>query len=118
MAQSVITVQRPTVIAFFPLTTDAQMEKDADLNEALADFQLYAQRVAEPLRQLGIDFHQVYGSSFRIRTGSSVTVFRSGKIKVGYYFIAPGKKARIQYGVDTDDDILHIAREHFGLAPK
>jgi hypothetical protein len=78
--------------------------------------QVYAARVREPLRRAGIDFHEVYAGSFRVRIGNKVVTFRPGEVKVGYYFVAPGKKPRVQYGVDTDDDILRIAGEYFGIA--
>jgi hypothetical protein len=42
-------------------------------------------------------------------------VVRRGPVKVGYYFIAPGKKPRIEYGVVTDIDLLQIATEYFGV---
>jgi hypothetical protein len=37
-----IIVNGPTVVAFFPSVTDAELSKAPDTNEALADFQLYA----------------------------------------------------------------------------
>jgi hypothetical protein len=37
-----------------------------------------------------------------MRVGAKVTTFRPGDVKVGYYYIAPGKKPRIEYGVATD----------------
>jgi hypothetical protein len=47
-----------------------------------------------------------------------VVLFRLGKVKVGYYFVAPGKKPRIKYGVMTDADILQMADEYFGIAAR
>jgi hypothetical protein len=32
--------------------------------------------------------------------------------------VAPGKKLRIVYGVMTDDDLLQIAKEYFGMTSK
>jgi len=34
---------------------------------------------------------------------------------VGYYYIAPGRKPRLEYGVATDLDILQIASDYFGM---
>jgi len=62
--QPVFDIKRPTIIAFFPPVTQAQLEKDPDTNEALADFQLYAKQVREPLRKAGIEFHELYAHSF------------------------------------------------------
>ena len=107
-------IRRPTVVAFFPPVTQSHPDK----NEALADFQLYATQVREPLEKAGVDFKEVYARSFRVHMGKTVTMFRPVKVEVGYYFIAPGKKPRIEYGVATDGDILHVANEYFGMTQK
>lgn len=112
--QPLVGVEGRTIVAFFPPVTDAELQKDADTNEALADFQFYAKRVREPLKKAGIDFHEVYAHSFRVRVGKTVTVFRPVKGDVGYYFVVPGKKPRIEYGVMTDADLLQVANEYFG----
>ena len=108
-------VHRPTVIAFFLPVTDADLERDADLNEALADFQLYVTRAAPRLEQAGIKVEVINASEFKIRIGHAVRVFKTGKIGIGYYFIVPGKRPRIEYGVQTDDDIVAIAHDYFKI---
>ena len=110
-----VAVAGPTVVAFFPLVTDAEMRKDPDTNESLADFQVYARRVREPFKRAGVEFHELYAHSFRVRVGNATAVFCPGKAEVGYYFIAPGKRPRIEYGVRTDDDLFNIANQYFGL---
>lgn len=113
----VVVVAGPTIVAFFPVT-EAELQKDADANEALADFQFYAQKVREPLKKIGIEFAEVYTHSFRIRIGQEVTVFTPTKENVGYYLIASGKKPRIEYGVMTDADLLQVAKDYFGSFPE
>jgi hypothetical protein len=108
-------VEGRTVVAFFPPASKPELEKDPDLNEALADFQVYAKRVREPLKRAGIEFHELYTHSFQVRLGRTVTTFRTSKGEVGYYFVVPGKKPRIEYGVMTDADLLQIADEYFGI---
>ncbi len=108
-------VLRPTIVAFFPPVTEAELRRDPDTNEALSDFQEYARRVREPLRSRGVDFHEVYAHKFAVRSGKRVVVFTPGKVHVGYYFVAPGKKPRVEYGVNTDEGLLQIAEEYFGL---
>jgi hypothetical protein len=110
-----VAIAGPTIVAFFPPITDAELQRDPDSNESLADFQVYARRVREPLKRAGVDFHELYARSFRVRVGRGERVFRPGKAGVGYYFIAPAKKPRIEHGVMTSDDLLHIASEYFGL---
>ena len=114
--QPLLLVSGPTVVALFPPVTDAELKKDANTNEALADFQFYAKRVREPLKDAGIEFHELYAPSFRVRDGKTVTTFRSVKGDIGYYFIRPDQKPRIEYGVMTDSDLLQVAREYFGRA--
>jgi hypothetical protein len=107
-------IRRPTVVALFPPVTQSELSKDADTNEALADFQVYATQVKEPLEEVGVDFKEVHVHGFRVRLGKTVTTFRPVKAEVGYYFVAPGKKPRIEYGVMTDVGLSQVASEYFG----
>jgi hypothetical protein len=114
----VFDVHKPTIVAFFPHVTDAEMESNPDTNEVLGDFQLYAGAASKPLREAGIDFQSADTRSFTIRSGSKVRTFHTGKIGIGYYFIAPGKKPHVEYGVMVDADILDVASKYFGIAIK
>jgi hypothetical protein len=116
--EKLVVVNGPTVIAFFPPVTDAELSKDPDTNESLADFQLYTTRVQEKLNNAGIEFEEINASSFAVRCGAKTTTFHPKKTTVGYYFIAPGKSPRVEYGVMTDVDILRVAAEYFQLASK
>jgi hypothetical protein len=98
--------------------TDAELSKDPDTNESLADFQLYAKSVREKLHNAGIEFEEIYALSFAVRCGTKTTNFRPKKAAVGYYFIAPGKSPRVEYGVMTDVDILRVGAAYFHLASK
>lgn len=113
-----VVVHGPTIVAFFEPVRQEELEKDPDTNEALSDFQFYAGAVREPLKKMGIEFREVYARSFRVRIGKQVTTFRPGEITVGYYFVEPGKKPRIEYGVNTNSGLIEIAREYFGMAAK
>ena len=101
-------------MAFFPVT-QGDLKNDPDTNEALADFQFYAGKVRRLLHDAGIDFHEIYAPSFRVQQGTKITTFHPGKVKVGYYFIAPRKKPRVDYGVMSDTDLLLVAKEYFAL---
>jgi hypothetical protein len=116
--QEVIVVDRPTIVAFFPPMTDAEMDKDPDGNEALSDFQLYARQVRKRLEASGVQFQEIYAASFTLQVHGKRRTFRPKDIQVGYYFIAPDKSPRIQYGVMTDLDILAVAAEYFRLPAK
>jgi hypothetical protein len=107
----IVDVQSPSIVAFFPSTSTADLA-NPDTNETLSDFQLYAQRVRQPLSEAGINFREVYANAFVIRVGTKTTTVHP-RIEVGYYFAAPGKKPRIEYGVMTDADLLHAAAQYF-----
>jgi hypothetical protein len=111
--ERVVVVNRPTVVAFFPPVTETELSKDPDTNESLADFQYYAARTREQLHEAGVDFEEIYAASFGVKCGAKTTTFHPQKTKVGYYFVAPGKSPRIEYGVMTDSDVLRIAKEYF-----
>jgi hypothetical protein len=112
--ETVVVIHHPTIVAFFPVT-QANLKNDPDTNEALADFIVYAGKMRKPLRDAGVDFQEIYAPSFRVQQGTRITTFRPGKVKVGYYLIAPGKRPRVEYGVVTDTDLLQIAKEYFAL---
>ncbi|HEY2912920.1 MAG TPA: hypothetical protein VGK21_06145 [Candidatus Angelobacter sp.] len=112
--QPLVVVSGPTVVAFFKPVPPGQLNKDPDANEALSDFQFYARSVRTRLRKVGIEFHELYAHSFRLRIGTQLITFRPVKQDVGYYFVAPGKKPRIEYGVMTDSGLLQVANAYFG----
>jgi len=76
---SIIVVKGPTVVAFFPPVTKAELKKGSDANESLANFQTYAARVREPFKKAGIELHEVFTHSFQIRVGNTVTTFHPRK---------------------------------------
>ena len=108
-------IAQPTILAFFPPLTEADLDKSPDMNEALGDFQLYATRVGAPLKKAGIDFEVVSAVRFNVKDGATSRTFRTGKIGIGYYFIAPGKAPHVEFGVMTDDDILATAAKYFNI---
>ncbi|MDP9051915.1 MAG: hypothetical protein M3O31_14535 [Acidobacteriota bacterium] len=100
----IVDVHQATVVAFY-MPALRSKSVDADDNESLQDFRLYAARVKDPLAKAGIRFEELYVGSFRIRLGSKTQVFHSTS-GVGYYLVAPGKKPHVEYGVMTDTDLL------------
>jgi len=111
-------VHRPTILAFFPPVTDAELAKDPDTAAALDDFQFYARKVRDNLEKRGIEFHEVYAQSFTVRNGKAVTSFKPTKVDVGYYLVAPKREPRVEYGVMTDADLLQVVDEYFGATNK
>jgi hypothetical protein len=108
-------IQGPTIVAFFPPMTDADLDADPDMNEVLSDFQLYVSAAKGPLQKSGVDFQVATARSFEIRIGTKVRLVQTGRVGIGYYFVALGKKAYVQYGVMTDAEILETAAKYFGI---
>jgi len=104
-------------VAFFPPVAQTDMN-DGETNEALDDFQFYAERSNAQLAKAAVEFHEVFAHSFRVRLGTKTITFHPGKVGVGYYLVAPGKKPCVRYGVMTDTDLLQLADKYFGLVLK
>jgi hypothetical protein len=100
-----IVVNRPTIVAFFPPVTAQELSKEPDTNEALSDFQEYATRVRGQLQAIGVDFEEIYASSFAVKRAGKTITFHPKKAEVGYYFVEPGKAPRVEYGVMSDEDM-------------
>ena len=116
--QPTIAVHGPTVVAFFAPVSDKELKAHPDINESLSDFQFYAGGARKAFQNSNIEFHVIYAKSFKIRVGTRTTTFRVGKSGVGYYFVTPGKKPRVEYGVMTDSDMVEIAKQYFGKTGK
>ncbi len=116
--EPLILVTRPTVIAFFPPVDDDVLARDPDTKEALTEFRERANRVREPLKNAGVDFHELYVRSFRVRRGKSVERYVPTSIEFGYYLVSPEKAPTLFFGVDTDLAIFEIVRQCFGVVAK
>jgi hypothetical protein len=73
----VVIVSGPTVIAFFPPVTQAELSDEPDTNEALADFRYYIARVREWAGEVGMDFEEIHASSFSVKYGAKRWCFAS-----------------------------------------
>lgn len=93
------------------------MEEDPDANEALDDFQFYARETRIALDGSGVAFHEVYVRGISVVVDGAEKVLRP-EVTVGYYFIAPGRAARVEYGVHTDVDILALVDDIFGSSAR
>lgn len=109
-ADSVIEVRGPTVIAFF-----RQSEAEDGEPEPLGDFQFYAAQAQAPLAKHGVAFHVIYPTGrIAVRIAGQRQTLRP-KVGVGYYFLAPGRRPRLQHGVVTDDDLLALVQRPLGV---
>lgn len=111
----VFVIHGPTIITFFPPTSQKELDSGDGAGEAADDYSYYLSLVDKPLKQAGIRVESTMARSFRLRVGKSTRLFHSGKIGIGYYFIQPGKEPHVEEGVQTDVDLLDEARKYFGI---
>lgn len=112
----VFLIHGPTIVAFFPPTTQSDLDSSDGVNEALSDFEFYVDSARPPLQKAGVDFEEAYARSFKIRVAAKTIMFRGKKNRAGYYFIAPKRNPHVQYGVMTDQDILDTAQKYFSIS--
>jgi hypothetical protein len=110
-----LVIHRPTILAFCRPVTRSELDADPEANEAVSDFEFYAGSSRARLKNTGVDFREADARSFRLRVGTKVRTFHTGKIGIGYYFIAPGREPHVEYGVMTDEDLADAARKYFGI---
>jgi hypothetical protein len=113
-----IVVTGPTIVAFRVPVGVGELEKNENASEALADFQVYADRASEPLKKAKVDFRVVYAEAFQIRDGKKLVTFRTTTVGIGYYFVAPGMKPAVERGVMTHTDLFDCVRKYFGIVVK
>ncbi len=105
-------VKQPMVIAFFSVTPEDL--RDPDTKDSYNDFQRYVTRAKVRLARHGIRVETAIGRSFTVQAGTEKSVFTPVRRQCGYYFIAPGRKPAVGYGVITDDGLLNEAQQYFG----
>jgi hypothetical protein len=110
-----IRVSGPTVIAFIPPITQADSDKDEENTEALDDIQWYLSQVKAKLEKAGIVVREVNTEKVEIFDGNKKIIFQPRKGEFGYYFIAPGRQPKVEYGVMTDMDLLDVAGQYFRI---
>jgi hypothetical protein len=112
----VIEIHRATIIAFEPPPKPGELENGEGDAEAYNDFAYYMDQAEIPLRKSGIEFRSVLAREFVVRDGKRIRTFKTGKIEIGYYLIAPGNGPRIDYGVMTDQDLFDEVLNYFRIA--
>jgi len=111
-----VLVVGPTVIAFAPVVSAAELEHLTNNAIALDDFAHYLAESRPCLVASGVVLHEVHGSQIRTRQGSRIASFNTGAASAfGYYLVAPGRKAKILRGVHTSADLVTAASAYFSI---
>jgi hypothetical protein len=107
---SVYKIVGPTVIAFFEYESAL---KNPDIQDALDDFRFFLEGLREQIDESVIRIHECQRQSFELEVAGRR--LRSEQSGAGYYLISPGKDARVERGVITDNDLIAVMREYFGV---
>lgn len=106
-----IRVAGPTLIAFHPSATNAQLEADAALAATLDDLAYHIGTAIPELERLGMAVHYVAGDTVRIRPDSVTWVRAADSLNVGFLLARPGHPARVIYGVRTSSEVIRLATD-------
>lgn len=107
---AIIHIHGPTVLAHFPVT-QAEVDADDDVGEALTDFQFYLGNARDDLGRLGVAVAERYTPTVRYRLGDRVVTFAPPRDSgVAYVLLMPDRGPRIYYGVLTATDLLELTR--------
>lgn len=111
-----IAITGPVVVAYFA-TTQAEVDSDGDMYEALADFQDYLPAVASGLAACGVAMMETYSSEIFFVRENTVERFlpRELDVPVGYRMMNRSRADHTLNGVHTDVDLLTAAAKYFEL---
>ena len=114
-ADTTLVVTGPVLIALFPDVSQAEVDADGDLNEALADFQWYLPGAFAALAAAGIQAHEVYADTLRLRDPADPARTLSFDAReVRYVWLRPGHAPRTVDTVMQDLGLLQVSAEYFG----
>jgi len=92
------------------------MRKEASTRPSPILCSIYFPPAEDKLKEAGVDVHAVFKvKSFQVKLGSRWHTVQPRGGNAGYYFIAPGRAPRIEYGVEDTGGILDFARDYFHL---
>ena len=116
-APAPVNVSGPTIVAFVPLVSQADIDALTEDAVVLDDFTHYLAAVRRCAIAHGVSVVLVEGSALRVRLGRrSFTVEPSPSGGgFGYCFVRPGKKPRIIHGSRLPEDLAAEAARFFTL---
>lgn len=106
-----IAVVGPTLIGFYPIVSNDQLERDEDLATVLDDFAYHIGTAMDSLIANRFMVHYRGGDTIWLRTGSRQWRFvrDADSADVGYLFTEPGQQQLVLYGVRSYLDLIEDA---------
>ena len=108
-----IIVTGPTLIGFYPLGSNAELERDEGLATALDDFAYHIGSVMDSLTAAGVAMHYDAGDTVFVRTGDERWRFvrAPDSSSIGYLFADARYRRAVIYGVLGGHELLEHARQ-------
>jgi hypothetical protein len=108
-----VDVRGLTLVGFYPVRTNEQLEKDEGLATALDDFAYHIGTAMDSLIAIGVTVHYRGGDTLWFRTPSHRWRFvrSSDSAEVGYVFVDTTRNSAPLYGVRGYVDLIEYARE-------
>jgi hypothetical protein len=113
-----VEISGPTLIAFSPPSTSAA-DSSQDVETAMDDFGYYLASAQDSLRAAGVRVVSVESRTLHVVDAGRATAFRvpPDSAELGYYLVAPGRAAEVQYGAQSDIDLIEWTRRYLRQAP-
>jgi hypothetical protein len=107
-----IPVTGPTLIGFYPLRSNDQLEQDEGLATALDDFSYHIGTAMDSLTALGVSVHYQAGDTAWVRAGAARWrwVRDTDSADVGYVWVDARLRHASVYGVRSYADLIESAR--------
>jgi hypothetical protein len=114
-----VLVQGPTLVAFYPQVTQAQVDSSEELATVFDDFSYHLSTATDGLRALGIAATERPVGQIQLREAGRWRAFIPAKdsAAVGYLFVSPGRADRVYYGVMSHSDLIELAHEYLESSP-
>jgi hypothetical protein len=116
---SQVAVDGPTLIAFYPAVTQAQVDSSEELATVFDDFSYHLSSAADSLRALGLTVKERPLGEIRVVEAGRQWQFLPAKdsAEFGYLFLAPGRTQRVYYSVMSNTDLVETAHEFLENRP-
>lgn len=108
-----VTVKGPTLVGFYPVMSNAQIEADEGMATALDDFSYHLGTAMDSLLAVGFTMHYRGGDTLWLRTDKAASRFvrAADSATIGYLFADTLGRRAVVYGVRTYVDLVEYARE-------
>lgn len=103
-----------TLVGFYPIRTNEQLEMDRDLASTLDNFAYYIGTAMDSLIALGATVHYRGGETLWLRSGSRRWKFarHADSSDIGYVFADTAHRMMTHYGVLGSTELISYVREY------